>query len=409
MGDTMKKPLYAIDTSNRIPEQTSISLLGATGSIGEQTIDIVLENSELFSVDVISAYSKVSELSAIADKLSAAGKPISACHIYDADAHALAAKDPMLAGKLLPAGDEGLQIAASWESTDTVVNALVGAAGLPPTITAAENGKRIALANKESLVIGGDLVMNAVNGSGAEIVPIDSEHSALAQCLYGRSMSEVDSLILTASGGPFLNHTAEDLQNVALKEVLNHPTWNMGQKITVDSATLMNKGLEVIEAHVLYGIGYDKIEVLVHPGSIVHSLVRFNDGSLLAQLGEPDMRVPILYAISGEIHHHGGSDRLDLVKLGQLNFEKPDEARFPCLRLAKEAGIAGGSATIVLNGANEIAVASLLAGSIEYKDIALIIEKALEQTEVVSVDSLEQAISIDRKSRILATEIVAGL
>lgn len=405
----MKQPLYAVDTSDRIPKQTSISLLGATGSIGEQTIDIVLENRELFSVDVISAYSKVSELSAIAGKLDAAGKPISACHIYDKDAHALAAKDPLLADKLLPAGDQGLQIAASWESADTVVNAVVGAAGLPPTITAAENGKRIALANKESLVIGGDLVMNAVNGSDAEIVPIDSEHSALAQCLYGRSMSEVDSLILTASGGPFRNHTAEDLQNVTLKEVLNHPTWNMGQKITVDSATLMNKGLEIIEAHVLYGIGYDKIEVLVHPGSIVHSLVRFIDGSLLAQLGEPDMRVPILYAISGEIHHCGGSDRLDLAKLGQLNFEKPDEGRFPCLRLAKEAGIAGGSATIVLNGANEIAVASLLAGSIEYRDIALIIEKALEQTEVVSVDSLEQAMSIDRKSRILATEIVASL
>jgi 1-deoxy-D-xylulose-5-phosphate reductoisomerase len=405
----MKNPLYAVETKIKVPEKTSISLLGATGSIGTQTIDIVLANRDIFSIVALSVYSKVSELSGIIKKLESAGNQVQACHVYDSMAYEEAQNDSVLSKILLPPGAEGLMIAASWAEADTVVNAVVGGAGLAPTIAAAKSGKRVALANKESLVIGGDLVKDAVITGGAEIIPIDSEHSALAQCLHGRSMSEVDSLILTASGGPFRQHTLDELQNVTLAEVLNHPTWNMGQKITVDSATLMNKGLEIIEAHVLYGINYDKIEVLVHPGSIIHSLVRFNDGALIAQLGEPDMRVPILYAISGEIHHYGGSQRLDLAKLGQLNFENPDEVRFPCLRLAKKAGVVGGSATIVLNGANEIAVASLLAGSIKYCDIALIIEKALEQTEVVSVDSLEQALSIDKKSRILATEIVASL
>jgi len=290
-----------------------------------------------------------------------------------------------------------------------VVNGIVGAAGLAPTLAAAERGLRIALANKESLVVGGDLVRQAVRAGEAELLPVDSEHSAIAQCLVGRRRQEVACLILTASGGPFRTTPRADLARVTRAEVLNHPTWNMGPKITVDSATLMNKGLEVIEAHHLFGLPYTAIEVVVHPGSHVHSLVTLRDGAVLAQLGSPDMRVPLLYAISGEKRWPLAAQRLDLVATGALHFEAPDLERFPCLRLAREAGEVGGSAPIVLNAANEVAVASLLAEQLQYLDIARVIERSLADPSYGFATSLADALAIDTRARARAGEIVAEL
>ncbi|MDP1687341.1 1-deoxy-D-xylulose-5-phosphate reductoisomerase [Hydrogenophaga sp.] len=287
-----------------------------------------------------------------------------------------------------------------------VVNGLVGAAGLAPTLAAAERGLRIALANKEALVVGGQLVAAAVARGGAELLPVDSEHAAIAQCLSGREPSEVARLVLTASGGPFRTTPAADLGQVTLEQVLAHPTWRMGPKITVDSATLMNKGLEVIEAHHLFGLPYGKIDVVVHPGSIVHSLVEFVDGALLAQLGTPDMRVPLQYAIAGEIHWPLDGGRLDLLRAGPLVFEAPDTGRFPCLRLARQAGQAGGTAPVVLNAANEVAVAALLAGRLRFADIPGVIADTLARLPHGPVPDLAAALDADARARTEAAVLV---
>ncbi len=267
---------------------------------------------------------------------------------------------------------------------------------------------RIALANKESLVVGGELVARAVRAGGAEVLPVDSEHAAIAQCLSGRREDEIERLVLTASGGPFRTTPAAELAAVGLDRVLDHPTWNMGPKITVDSATLMNKGLEVIEAHHLFGLPYDRIAVVVHPGSIVHSLVEFVDGAVLAQLGTPDMRVPLQYALAGERHWPLATDRLDLLAVGTLRFEAPDLERFPCLRLAREAGEAGGSAPIVLNAANEVAVQALLDGVIRYADIPRIIAATLAAAATVPVADLETALAVDADARTRARSRLPG-
>ena len=384
------------------PSPLRVVVLGATGSIGVQTLDLVARHPDRLQVAALSCRSRVTELSAQVAALARlqpqAPAPLVA--VTDPAAHAVAARDPLLRDKLLPPGAESLNLAVS-DAADAhcLVNGLVGAAGLRPTLAAAARGLRIALANKESLVVGGELVAAAVARGGAEILPVDSEHSAIAQCLSGRRESEVSRLILTASGGPFRQTPAADLAGVTLAEVLRHPTWDMGPKITVDSATLMNKGLEVIEAHHLFGVSYDRIDVVVHPGSIVHSLVEFVDGALLAQLGTPDMRIPLQYALSGEKHWPLATGRLDLVATGTLRFEAPDLKRFPCLGLAMAAGRQGGTAPIVLNAANEVAVAALLAGHIRYADIPRVIEECLTALPAVPVTDLATALAVDVQAR----------
>ena len=388
------------------PSPLRLIVLGATGSIGTQTIDLVTRNPGKLQVVAVSCRNRVSELAIILDELAVAcpdhEAPLVA--VTDPAAHAAAAALPGIGKRLLSAGTAGLMEAVT-EASDPhcLVNGLVGAVGLEPTLAAARRGLRIALANKESLVVGGALVVDAVRAGGAEILPVDSEHAAIAQCLSGRAEMEIGRLILTASGGPFRETGIEDLARVTLEQVLDHPTWNMGPKITVDSATLLNKGLEIIEAHYLFGLPYDRIDVVVHPGSIVHSLVEFVDGALLAQLGTPDMRIPLQYAISGEKHWPLETGRVDLLEIGSLRFEAPDPKRFPCLRLAREAGVAGGSAPIVLNAANEVAVAALLDGRIRYVDISHIIEDCLATEAPVEVKDLATALAVDNQARMTAS------
>ena len=408
MTDQRSEPLYHLGRRCRVldaPVRTA--LLGATGSIGTQTVDLALRHPGEIRIEALTVRTRVAELAELVKRLEAAGaadRPWVA--VLDADAHARAAADPILSRRLLPPGEEGVNAAAGLDDVDCVVNGLVGAAGLEPTLVAAERGRRLALANKEALVIGGDLVREAVRRGGAEVIPVDSEHSALAQCLCGRSADELESLVLTASGGPCREWSAERLATATRAEVLAHPTWEMGPKITVDSATLMNKGLEVIEAHVLFGVGYDAIEVAVHPGSIVHSLAVFRDGAVMAQLGAPDMRVPLLYAVTGERHLPLETERLDLRAIGELRFGIPDEERFPCLRLAREAGLAGGRTVIALNAANEEAVAAFLDDRVGFLDIPRIIDAILDATEPGPVPDLETALAYDRDARRLAAESI---
>ncbi len=391
------------------PSPLRLIVLGATGSIGTQTLDLVKRQPDKLQVAAVSCRSRVPELVGLLEDLAAAcpDHELPLVAVTDPVAHAAAAALPGLGKRLLGPGPRGL-LEAVTEAADAhcLVNGLVGAVGLEPTLAAAGRGLRIALANKESLVVGGELVAEAVMAGGAEILPVDSEHAAIAQCLSGRREEEIRRLILTASGGPFRKTSAEDLERVTLEQVLNHPTWNMGPKITVDSATLMNKGLEIIEAHHLFGVSYDRIDVVVHPGSIVHSLVEFVDGALLAQLGTPDMRIPLQYAISGEKHWPLETGRLDLVETGSLLFEAPDPVRFPCLRLAREAGVAGGASPIVLNAANEVAVTALLNGRIGYGDIPHIIEDSLATEAPAEVNDLATALAVDNQARRTAVGLV---
>ncbi len=394
------------------PEPLKLVILGATGSIGLQTLKIVRANPERLQVVAVSCLGRWTELIQELDLLATAcpGCVPPLVAICDPAARKEASQSGKFGARLLGEGASALVEAVETpEDVHVVVNGVVGAAGLAPTLSAARRGVRIALANKESLVVGGDLVTREVFDHGAEILPVDSEHSAMAQCLSGRTESEIHKLILTASGGPFRQTGAAELEKVNLVQVLNHPTWNMGPKITVDSATLMNKGLEIIEAHFLFCVPYERIDVVVHPGSYIHSLVEFVDGALLAQLGTPDMKLPIQYAISGEKHWTLPGSRLDLLEIGQLLFDKPDIERFPCLELARQAGRTGGSATIALNGANEVAVAALLEEKIRYADIPRIIEEVLSSQPSHSVGSLQEALAFDTQARRVADALVARI
>jgi 1-deoxy-D-xylulose-5-phosphate reductoisomerase len=290
---------------------------------------------------------------------------------------------------------------------DLVLNALVGAAGLGPTVAALGEGVDLALANKESLVVGGELVTQLAEATGANIIPVDSEHSALAQLIAGEAAGTVERLVLTASGGPFRGRSRTELEDVTVEQALAHPTWDMGGKITIDSATLMNKGLELIEAHHLFGTPYDRIDVVVHPQSIVHSLIHLCDGATLAHLGYPDMRVPIAYALHFPERVDVPVRTLDLVELGALTFEAVDLDAFPCLRLARAAGEAGGTAPCVLNAANEVAVHAFLDGRLPFPGIGEVIERALERLDAGRVHSFDSLYTADRDARTLAAELVA--
>ena len=399
----MDTAIYRYDTPRRaFALPLRLVVLGATGSIGAQTLDLVRRHPRQLQVTGVAVGGRWRQLAALLADLPDDG-PVPLVAVADPAAHAAAAAAGVFGDRLLPSAVALVEAAAA----DVVVNGLVGAAGLAPTLSAASRGLRIALANKESLVMGGDLVGEAVRRGGAELLPVDSEHSAIAQCLAGRTRQDVARLVLTASGGPFRETPAERLATVSLADVLAHPTWSMGPKITIDSATLMNKGLEVIEARHLFGLADDQIDVVVHPGSWVHSCVEFVDGAMLAQMGQPDMRLPLLYAITGERRWPLEGPRLDLLEVGTLRFEAPDLERFPCLRLAREAGRAGGAAPVVLNAANEVAVASLLAGKLRYIDIAPVIARCLDGLQPQAPRELPDVLAVDAQARQLCDDIVS--
>jgi 1-deoxy-D-xylulose-5-phosphate reductoisomerase len=307
----------------------------------------------------------------------------------------------------LLAGPEGLASLVADVSADVVVSALVGAAGLVPTLAAIRAGRTIALANKETLVMAGALMTRAAREHGVRLLPVDSEHSALFQCLAGAAPREVRRLVLTASGGPFRGWARPALERVTVEQALRHPTWRMGAKITIDSATLMNKGLEVLEAHWLFGVPFERIDVVVHPQSIVHSMVEFVDRSVLAQLGMPDMGIPILYALTYPDRLPCPAPALDLIELGTLTFEAPDETAFPCLALARQAGRAGGAAPLVLNAANEVAVAGFLAGRCGFMEVPKLIADALDAHAAARAEGLDECLELDRAVR-RSTEAVLG-
>jgi 1-deoxy-D-xylulose-5-phosphate reductoisomerase len=378
-----------------------LAILGSTGSIGLQALDVVERSGDELSVVALSAASAWQPL---LDQARA--HHVRRIALADPDAAARAA-EAWTDGEVL-AGTEGIVELITECDCDLVLNAIVGSAGLVPTVATLGEGIDLALANKESLVVGGELVTQLAEATGAQIIPVDSEHSALFQLLAAEHAGAVDRLVLTASGGPFRGKRRDQLEEVTVEQALAHPTWAMGGKITIDSATLMNKGLELIEAHHLFGTPYDQIEVVVHPQSIIHSLIQLCDGATLAHLGYPDMRVPISYAL----HYPERVDvaavkPLDLVALGSLTFEAPDEETFPCLRLARVAGVAGGTAPCTLNAANEVAVHAFLGGRIRFADIAAVIEETLEEHPAGEVHSFDSLASADAEARATAGELVA--
>jgi 1-deoxy-D-xylulose-5-phosphate reductoisomerase len=372
-------------------------ILGSTGSIGTQALDVVARAPEAFELVGLSA-----ERSHDALVAQAREHGVERIALSDPDAAARAA-EAWTEGEVL-AGPEGLVKLVAEAGADLVLNAIVGSAGLGPTIVALTEGIDVALANKESLVVGGELVLALCEATGAQLIPVDSEHSALHQLIEGERAGTVERLTLTASGGPFRGRTRAEMEAVTVEEALQHPTWAMGGKITIDSATLMNKGLEVIEAHWLFGTPYDAIDVVVHPQSLIHALISLCDGATLAHLGHPDMRVPIAYAL----HHPERIDlpvpQLDLAEAGALTFEPPDLDAFPCLRLAREAAAAGGTATCVLNAANEVAVHAFLAGRLPFMGIPAVIETTLEQLPGKRVHSFETLYTADADARRIAGE-----
>lgn len=378
-----------------------IAVLGSTGSIGKSALEVVARHPDRFQVVGLAAHTRVDELGAQVARFGPRAAVV-------ADERAVL---PAAAGHTVWArGRQALLDMAARPDVDVVVNALVGAAGLGPTQAALEAGHRLALANKESLVAGGPLVLQAVGRGGAEIVPIDSEHSAILQCLAGHDRSSVHRITLTASGGPFRGRRADDLWGVRPSDALAHPTWDMGAKITVDSATLANKALEVIEAHYLYGLGYDRIEAVVHPQSVVHSFVEFVDGSVLAQLGFPTMELPILYALSYPERVGDAALRTyDPVRSSPLTFEEIDHRAFPLFALGVEAGVRGGCAPAVYNAGNEIAVQAFLEERIRFPEMAEVVTAALEGVGRHEVHTVEDVLAADRAARNLAAQAVERL
>ena len=370
-----------------------ISVLGSTGSIGRQTLDVA--NRLGLSVCALTAGSHVDRMA-------------EQCRAFRPKLAVMATQElaEQLAQRLadLPIeirfGADGLLAAASMPEADTVITAVVGMVGLEPTLAAIQAGKRIGLANKETLVCAGELVMHASEQYGAEIIPVDSEHSAIFQSLQGcRDRGEVKRLLLTCSGGPFFGKSFQELENMTAADALKHPNWTMGAKITIDSATLMNKGLEIIEAMRLYGLPLAQVDAVIHRQSIIHSLVEYRDGAMIAQLGTPDMKLPIRYALTYPYRAATPDKPLDLLSCGPLTFSAPDEEAFPCLRIAKDCAAAGGTACAIMNGANEVAVAQFLRGEIGFNDIARRVERALSRVAVKYQPSLGDILEADRLGR----------
>jgi 1-deoxy-D-xylulose-5-phosphate reductoisomerase len=373
---------------------TNVAVLGSTGSIGRSTLEVIAASGGRLRAVALSAHGSL-------DRLRRQAAEVRPRWVIATDPDAAAQCDwSDLPGETtLLVGDDGLRRAVADPGVDVVVAAIVGSAGLRGTWAALEAGKRVALANKETLVMAGPLVMRLAEERGATIVPVDSEHSAVFQALQAGRRGDVRRIVLTASGGPFRNHTAEELAHVTVAEALAHPTWDMGPKITIDSATMMNKALEVIEARWLFDLSPDRIDVVIHPQSIVHSLVEFVDGSVVAQLSSPDMRLPIQYALTYPQRHSGVVPRLDLAAVGRLDFFAPDPDRFEALSLGYEVARAGGTAGAVLSAANEAAVATFLAGELEFKEIVPVCRQVLEHHTFDPAPSLEQLLALDRWAR----------
>jgi len=384
------------------PQQ--ITVLGATGSIGLSTLDVIARHPERYQVFALSGFTRLSEL------LALCVRHVPQFAVVPEVAAARGLQDDLRAAGLptrILVGEEGLCQVASAPEVDAVMAAIVGAAGLRPTLAAVEAGKKILLANKEALVMSGALFMQAVHKSGSVLLPIDSEHNAIFQCMpqdFSRGLSTVGvrRILLTASGGPFRQTPLSELAHVSPDQACAHPNWSMGRKISVDSASMMNKGLELIEACWLFDAKPSQVEVVIHPQSVIHSLVDYVDGSVLAQLGNPDMRTPIANALAWPERIDSGVAPLDLFAIARLDFEAPDEERFPCLRLARQAAEAGNSAPAMLNAANEVAVAAFLDGRVGYLEIASIIEDVLSLEPVVALEDLDAVFTADAKARTLA-------
>ena len=381
-----------------------ITILGATGSIGVSTLDVLRRHPDDYRVVALTANRDVERLLEQCREFSPEYAVMA--DVASADKLAEQVQASGLTVEVL-AGNEGLERVAALPQTDYVMAAIVGAAGLLPTLAAARAGKRVLLANKEALVMSGHLFMQAVREHGAELLPIDSEHNAIFQCMPhdyrpGMDAKGVRRILLTGSGGPFRETPVEQLTSVTPEQAIAHPNWSMGRKISVDSATMMNKGLELIEACWLFDVGPDKVEIVVHKESVIHSMVDYLDGSVLAQLGNPDMRTPIAHALAWPQRIDSGVDALDLFSVGQLSFEHPDLQRFPCLRLADEAIRAGGTASAILNAANEVAVEAFLQGQLAFTDIAQVIETCMQSISVVEADSIETILNADSNAREVA-------
>ena len=378
---------------------TTVAVMGSTGSIGTQTLEIIQDHPDEFEVVVLGAAKSVELLIEQAKK-----------H----EPQIVAISDPLLEKELrqkLPpqidviSGPEAL--AKSCPVADVVINGVVGFAGLPITISALKAGKRLGLANKESLIAAGPLIQNFRSIEGAELIPVDSEHCAIHQCLgLNATQKDIKNIVLTASGGPFRGFSAERLRSVSIEDALSHPTWDMGPKITVDSSTLMNKGLEVIEAHELFGIPYENIDVVIHPQSIVHSMVTFSDGATLAQMSNPDMRLCIAYALTYPDRINDPFGEIDWSKMLELNFDPPDKKSFPCLNIAYEAGRQKGTAPAWLNAANEEAVSAFLSGRLLWKEISEVISATLQQWSGENADSIETVLKADSDARLIASELI---
>lgn len=380
-----------------------ISVLGATGSVGTSTLDLVERNPERFEVVALTAAKNVAALADAARRASAKLAVIN-------DESLLPELEARLQGSNCrsAAGRDAMSEAAAGEA-ELVMAAIVGCAGLGPVMAAIEAGRTVALANKESLVTAGDIMISAARDHGATILPVDSEHNAIFQCLAGNRACDIARLVLTASGGPFRSWSQEQMAMATPQQAVAHPNWSMGAKISIDSATMMNKGLELIEAHHLFGLPSDRLEILVHPQSVIHSMVEYVDGSVLAQLGSPDMRIPIAYALAWPERIETPAERLDLARTGSLTFEAPDLDRFPSLRVAREAMEAGGSAPIVLNAANEEAVAAFLEGRIAFLEIVRTVEEALARSGASAPRSIAEVIDIDRDARALAQSLMSEM
>ncbi len=392
----------------------NITILGSTGSIGVSTLDVLARHPERYSVYALTAYSHITRLAEQCEKfqpqVAVVGTSESAAQL-----------SLLLQAKGLKTqvayGEQALCNVASAASCDTVMAAIVGAAGLAPSLAAARAGKKILLANKEALVMSGQLFIDAVRSSGATLLPIDSEHNAIFQCLphaYQRDQKQrdpravgVEKILLTASGGPFLHRAVETLDAVTPDEAVAHPNWVMGRKISVDSATMMNKGLEVIEAHWLFGAAASQIEVVIHPQSVIHSMVSYVDGSVLAQLGNPDMRTPIAHALAYPERIASGVPPLDLTVIGQLQFTRPDLLRFPCLKLAYDALIAGGSAATILNAANEVAVQAFLDGKIGFRMIDQLIARTMDKISSCSITDIDALLEQDKIARLTVRSFIS--
>jgi len=378
----------------------TLSILGATGSIGASTLDLIRREAGKWRVVALTAQSNVAELAKLAREFSAEVAVIG-------DEACLPALREALAGSgIEAAGGPAALVEAAARTADLVLAAIVGTAGLAPAMAAIEQGTTVALANKEALVSAGDVMTAAVARCGATLLPVDSEHNAIHQCLAGNDLADVRSITLTASGGPFRDWTSEQLARATPAQAVRHPNWDMGAKISVDSATMFNKGLELIEAHHLFPIGHDKLRIVVHPQSVVHSMVEYRDGSTLAQLGPSDMRVPIANVLAWPRRMDTPCAPLDLAALGELTFRAPDEARFPATRLCRQAVEAGGAAPAVLNAANEVAVAAFLAGQISFTRIAAYVAEVLSRSTLPAPKTLADVIAVDTQARAMAREVM---